>query len=146
MSIFTIFGTLHTHNAHCFPITQGKHGKEAYMNVCRCCNIISWCVSQFRLMNSWCWHVSVWCRAIIHRLTACISETFASTLCYLLHAVCMFYCNLPLGKTKFAWRIVISILQITFSQFTELCNASQIAVNPSNLFCIYIFAHISVAL
>lgn len=105
MSIFTIFGTLHTHNALCVPITQGKHGKQAYMNVCRCCNTISWCVSQFRLMNSWCWHVSVWCTAIFHRLTGYISETFASALCYLLHAVCMFCCNLPLGKLSLLWEL-----------------------------------------
>lgn len=146
MSIFTIFGTLHTHNALCVPITQGKHGKQAYMNVCRCCNTISWCVSQFRLMNSWCWHVSVWCRAIFHRLTGYISETFRK--CSLLFAACGLHVLLQFAtwQTKFVLRIVISILQITFSQFTELCNASQIAVNPSHLFCIYMFAHISVAL
>lgn len=68
--------------------------------------------------------------------------------CSLLFAACGLHVLLQFAtwQTKFALRIVISILQITFSQFTELCNASQIAVNPSHLFCIYMSAHISVAL
>lgn len=163
MSIFTVFGTMHTHRAQAVSsLLTVNMANKRNRKVCRCCGSnISWYASQFRLMNSWCRHVSVWCRAIFYRLLSYFWQTFP--IPQLRHAVCMFRCNLPLGgrlemeKLRFEFEgIAISILQITHSsQFTD---SLQCVANCGKSFafvlhlqtyihtCICICRHISVAL